>query len=126
MSVKERFNQMLDAVVAGVNDIAAQLDRPADDEFAARTFGMFALAISNLSEPEREEMLREIEDGLLRRAVNNFPPRHAPTRTAWAWSTTSRSRWLANAKLLLMTAQSEVRSQVRGNQTQKSNLCLKT
>jgi hypothetical protein len=74
MTAKERFNQLLDDVVAGVNDIAVEVDRSADDEFVSTTFIMLALAISRLPEHKADRWLTEIEDeGSLRQAVKKFP-----------------------------------------------------
>jgi len=72
-SAKEIFNQLLDDVVRGVNAIAAEIDRSADEEFVATTFAVLALAISRLSPVDREETLLAIEEeGTLRKAVAGF------------------------------------------------------
>jgi hypothetical protein len=84
MNAKARFNRMLDAVVRGVNDLAAEADRPADDEFVASTFAMFALAVSKLPAAVREETLLAVEEGgALRKAVAMYPDRtsEAPNAT---------------------------------------------
>jgi hypothetical protein len=76
MSAKERFDQMLDAVVDGVNDLAVENDRPADDQFVAATLAILALAISRLPQAVREETLIAIEEGrALRKAVLMYPDR---------------------------------------------------
>ena len=72
-TAKEIFNQLLDDVVRGVNAIADEIDRSPDEEFVRTGFRVLALAISRLPEREREEQLRDIEDGDLRRAVGLFP-----------------------------------------------------
>jgi hypothetical protein len=74
MSARERFNQLLDDVVAGVNDIASETDRPAHAEFTATAIAVLPLAISKLSPAERESALQGIEEGgALRRAVAMYP-----------------------------------------------------
>jgi hypothetical protein len=73
-NAKAIFNKLLDGVVDGVNAIAAEIDRPAQDEFVATAFTILALAISKLPPAEREETLLAIEDGrTLRTAVAGFP-----------------------------------------------------
>jgi len=47
------------------------------EDFVDSAFAVLALALSTLPPHEREARLREIEDlGVLRRAVQQFPPRH--------------------------------------------------
>ena len=75
-SAKELFNQLLQDVVAATNAIAAEVERSADEEFASTAFAVLALAISTLGRSQRETMLRDIETGELREAVERFsqPP----------------------------------------------------
>ena len=76
MGARERFDQMLDAVVDGVNDLAVENDRSADDQFVAATLAILALAISRLPAVVREETLLAIEEGrALRKAVLLYPDR---------------------------------------------------
>jgi hypothetical protein len=71
-----RFDQMLDAIVAGVNDLAVENNQPADDQFVAASLAILALAISRLPAVVREETLLAIEEGkALRKAVLLYPGR---------------------------------------------------
>jgi hypothetical protein len=79
MGARERFDQMLDAVVAGVNDLAAENDRTPDDQFVAAALAILALAISRLPAVVREETLLAIEEGrAMRKAVAMYPDRTSP------------------------------------------------
>jgi hypothetical protein len=79
-AARVRFNQLLEDVVAGVNDIAAAVDRPAADEFAATAIVILALAISKLSAAAREDFLLGVEDGSKRNRINNRHSQRAPHR----------------------------------------------
>ena len=62
---------------------AAALDT--DDDFVADAFALLALAIGKLPAAKREDELRGIEFGALRRAVQLFESRRqlAPNGTGW-------------------------------------------
>jgi hypothetical protein len=63
------MNRLLDVVEA------ADFEAPAarDEEFVNVGLGMLSLAISKLAPAEREDVLRVLEGGALRRAVEEFP-----------------------------------------------------
>jgi hypothetical protein len=76
MGASKRFDQMLDAIIEGVNGLAAENDRTPDDQFVAATLAILALAISRLPAVVREETLLAIEEGrALRKAVLMYPDR---------------------------------------------------
>ena len=71
---KAIFNRLLEDVVAGVNAIAAEIDREPHEEFVATALAVLALAISKLPPAEQEDTLLAIEEGgALRRAVAMYP-----------------------------------------------------
>ena len=76
MSAKELFNQLLADVVAGVNAMAAEGERPADKEFVSTAFAILGLAISRLPLAEGEARLMGVEEAL-RRAVAMYPDKGA-------------------------------------------------